>query len=516
VRGRHTPLVVRVSKWGTLVAVCAATFMLLIDITIVNVALPSIQRSLDASFTDVAWVVDAYTLTLAATMLTAGSTADLIGRRRVFATGVAVFTVASLLCAVATGPLFLILARALQGVGGAQMFATSLALIAGAFQGRERGTAFGVWGASIGAAVAIGPLVGGALTEGLSWRWIFLVNLPVGVLTIVLTFLWIAESRDPAGRRVDWPGLATFSAAMFSLVLGLLRGNDEGWSSTFILGLFAAAAVLFGAFIAVEARRALPMVDLRLFRRPGFLGAQLTSFAIGGGFFSMFLFLALYLQNELGYSPLQAGLRFLPITLVIFAVSPVVGRLAHAVPARVFLGGGLVLIGCGLILMSGLDDDSRWTALLAGFVVAGLGTGFVNPTLAGVAVGVVPPQQSGMASGMNATFRFVGITTGIAALGALLQHHVSSSAEAAAPSGRIDEVTQQIASGNADRALASVSPALRTAADHAFVTGLNQLFVVGAIVTIVGGLLAFALVRARDLGQQGPRSQPQPAPAEPG
>jgi EmrB/QacA subfamily drug resistance transporter len=504
---------VRVNKWGTLVAVCAATFMLLIDITIVNVALPSIQRSLGASFTEVAWVVDAYTLTLAATLLTAGSVADLIGRRKVFASGVAVFTVASLLCAVSNGPLFLILARALQGIGGAQMFATSLALIAGAFQGRERGTAFGIWGASIGAAVAVGPLVGGALTEWLGWRWIFLVNIPVGIVTVLLTYLWIAESRDPAGRRVDWAGLTTFSAAMFALVLGLLRGNDEGWSSTSIVVLLVAAVVLFAAFIAVEARQSRPMVDLGLFRRPGFVGAQVTSFAIGAGFFSMFLFLALYLQNGLGYSPLQAGLRFLPITLVIFVVSPLVGRFGHAVPARVFLGGGLVLIGCGLILMSGLDTNSSWTALLAGFVVTGIGTGLVNPTLAGVAVGVVPPQQSGMASGMNATFRFVGITTGIAALSALLQHHVSGAAAAAATPGHVDEVTQQIASGNADRALASAAAALRAAADHAFVSGLNELFLVGATITIAGGVLAFVLVRPQDLAQPGAPPEPRPAEA---
>jgi EmrB/QacA subfamily drug resistance transporter len=503
---------VRGNKWGTLVAVCAATFMLLIDITIVNVALPSIQRALDASFTEVAWVVDAYALTLAATMLTAGSVADLLGRRKVFALGVAVFSLASLLCAVATGPLFLILGRALQGIGGAQMFATSLALIAGAFHGRERGTAFGIWGASIGAAVAVGPLVGGALTEGLGWRWIFLVNVPVGAVTLALTYLWVAESRDPVGRRVDWAGLGTFSGAMFSLVLALLRGNDEGWASGVIVGLLAAAVVLFAAFVAVEALQARPMVDLRLFRRPGFVGAQLTAFAIGAGFFSMFLFLALYLQNTLGYSPLQAGLRFLPITLVIFVVSPVVGRLAGTVPARAFLGGGLALIGCGLLLMARLDDHSTWTALLAGFVVAGLGTGLVNPTLAGVAVGVVPPQQSGMASGMNATFRFAGISTGIAALGALLQHHVATAAAVAASPGHVGPVAQQIASGNADRALAGSAPALRAVAGHAFVTGLNELFLVGAAVTIAGGLLAFGLVRAGDLVQHAPEPA---APAEP-
>src|SRR6202023_3452048 len=232
----------RGSKWWTLVAVCLGTFMLLLDITIVNVALPDIQRALHSSFSDLQWVVDAYSLTLAAFLLTAGVIGDMFGRRIVFAVGLAVFSLASLTCGLSTDSLMLNLSRAVQGVGGAIMFATSLALIAQAFQGKDRGTAFGIFGAVTGVAVAVGPLVGGAITSGLGWRWVFFLNVPIGLAAIAVTFLRIRESRDPNATRVDWLGLVAFSSALVMLVLGLLRGNDAGWGSPLILGLFAGAA----------------------------------------------------------------------------------------------------------------------------------------------------------------------------------------------------------------------------------------------------------------------------------
>src|SRR6266542_798937 len=258
-------------KWWTLLAVSVATFMLLLDITVVNVALPSIRDDLGASFTDLQWVVDAYALTLAALVLTAGSLADRLGRRRVFAAGLGVFTLASLLVALAPDPTFLNLSRAFQGVGGAVMFAVSLALIAQEFPaGRERGTAMGIYGASIGVAVAIGPLVGGALTDSLGWRSIFYLNVPIGVAAIAITYLKLRESRDPNATRVDWAGVATFSGALFALVLALVRGNDEGWGSSVIVSLFAGSTVLLVAFIAVERRVSEPMLPLGLFKLPSF------------------------------------------------------------------------------------------------------------------------------------------------------------------------------------------------------------------------------------------------------
>src|SRR3954467_5697430 len=280
-------------KWWTLVAVCTATFMLLLDITIVNVALPAIQRALDASFSDLQWVVDAYALGLATCVLTAGALADLFGRKRLFVIGVILFTIASALCGVANDALFLIVARGVQGIGGAIMFATALALISQEFHGKERGTAFGIWGAPIGAAVAIGPLAGGMLTSWLSWRWIFLVNIPIGVLAVALAVRELHESSDPEHSRLDPLGLVTLTIGLLSLILALIEGNDHGWTSTLIVTLLAVAAVSLGAFIASQMRDTTTMIDLSLFKRPAFVGAQTTAFTISASMFAMFLYLTL-------------------------------------------------------------------------------------------------------------------------------------------------------------------------------------------------------------------------------
>src|ERR671924_1753345 len=298
-------------KWWTLLAVSVATFMLLLDITVVNVALPSIRDDLGASFTDLQWVVDAYALTLAALVLTAGSLADRLGRRRLFAAGLAIFSSASLLCALAPDATFLNLARAVQGIGGAIMFAVSLALIAQEFPaGRERGTAMGIYGATIGVAVAIGPLVGGALTDSLGWESVFYLNVPVGVAALAVTYLKLRESRDPNATRIDWAGVTTFSAALFLLVLALVRGNDEGWGSTLIVSLFAGSAALLASFVAIESRVREPMLPLGLFKRASFTGVQVAAFAISASAFALFLYITLYLQNYLGYTPLETGLRY--------------------------------------------------------------------------------------------------------------------------------------------------------------------------------------------------------------
>jgi EmrB/QacA subfamily drug resistance transporter len=407
-------------KWWTLTAVSVATFMLLLDITVVNVALPSIRDDLGASFTDLQWVVDAYALTLAALVLTAGSLADRLGRRRVFAAGLAIFSVASLLCALAPDPTLLNLARALQGVGGAAMFAVSLALIAQEFPaGRERGMAMGLYGGSIGMAVAVGPLVGGALTDSLGWESIFYLNVPIGAAALAVTYLRLRESRDPGATRVDWAGTVTFSTALFLLVLALVRGNAEGWGSALIVALFGAAAALLLLFLAIERRVREPMLPLGLFRRRAFTGVQLAAFAISGSLFALFLYLTLYLQNYLGLSPFEAGLRYLPITVVSFLAAPIAGLLLSRVQARAMLSVGLAGVGAGLLLMGGIEAGSQWTTLLGGFLVAGAATGLLNPVIADVAVSVVPKEQSGMAAGINDTFRQVGVAVGIAVWGAI-------------------------------------------------------------------------------------------------
>ena len=313
-------------KWWTLIAVSVAIFMLLLDITVVNVALPDIQRSLHSSFSDLQWVVNAYSLTLAAFLLTAGSLADLVGRRRVFVLGLIVFTAASAACGLSSSPLALNLFRAVQGTGGAMMFATSLALIASAFHGPERGLAFGVYGGVIGAAVAVGPVIGGVITQGIGWEWIFFVNVPIGIAAVFLTLNQVQESRDPNARGVDWIGLVTFSGALFTFVLALIKGNEKGWGSTEIVSLLVASVLLLAIFLVAETRQQRPMLDLSLFKKPAFTGASLVALAISSSMFSMFLYLTLYIQDVLGYDPLQAGLRFLPITLISFVVAPISGK----------------------------------------------------------------------------------------------------------------------------------------------------------------------------------------------
>ncbi len=510
-------------KWWTLIAVSVATFMLLLDITVVNVALPSIRKDLGASFSDLQWVVDAYALTLAALVLTAGSLADRFGRRRLFAGGLAIFSLASLLCALAPDPTFLNLARAFQGIGGAVMFAVSLALIAQEFPaGRERGTAMGMYGATIGVAVAIGPLVGGALTDSLGWESIFYLNVPIGIAAIAITYLKLRETRDPSATRVDWPGVATFSTALFLLVLAMVRGNDEGWGSTLIVSLLAGSVVLLGAFVAVESRVAEPMLPLGLFRRRAFTGVQIAAFAVSGSMFALFLYLTLYLQNYLGYSPFQAGLRYLPITVASFIAAPIAGMLLSRVQARVLMSIGLGVAGIGLLLMSGVAADDEWTTLLAGFLVAGGGVGLLNPVIGDVALSVVPKERSGMAAGINDTFRQVGVSVGIAVWGAVfVGRGASKVSEVAAgtpfASGdRPRGLVEAASSGSLDQVLHSVPVSARgvvsDAARQGFLAGFNEVLTLGALLALVGSGLVLWLVREQEIEREEIeiRAVPQP------
>jgi EmrB/QacA subfamily drug resistance transporter len=504
------------SKWWTLVAVCLATFMLLLDVTIVNVALPAIERDLHASFSDLQWVVDAYALTLAAFLLTAGSIADLIGRKRVFVLGVGLFTLASMLCGLAHEPLLLNLARGLQGSGAAMMFACALALLASAYQGRDRGTAFGLWGATTGAAVAVGPLVGGVLTQGIGWEAIFFVNIPIGLGVIALTQRTVQESKAPSEGRVDAPGLVTFSAALFLLVFALIRSNEEGWGSTMIVGMLSAAAGLLIAFLVIERRSDHPMLDLSLFRKPSFVGASVAAFVLSASMFAMFLYLTLYIQNQLSYSALESGLRFLPVTLLSFVVAPLAGKFAERLGIRWFIGVGLVFVGTGLLLMSGLSAGDDWTSLLAGFAFAGIGIGLVNPPLATAAVGVVEPWRAGMASGINSTFRQVGIATGIAAWGALFQSVVDDKQaqfERAVgqpiPAGVEGSFSDFISFG----LYRQLGPDAIGPGREAFIAGLDRILVAAGVLAVLGAILCFVLIRPKDFVAHG--EQPEMARAEP-
>jgi EmrB/QacA subfamily drug resistance transporter len=486
-------------RWWTLVAVLMGTFMLLLDVTVVNVALPKIQQDLHSSLSDLQWVVDAYSLMLAALLLLAGSLADRYGRRLIFMAGLALFSIASLTCGLAPNATFLNLARGVQGVGGAGMLATGLALIAQEFQGRERGTAIAAFGATIGGAVAIGPLVGGVLTDGLGWQWIFFVNVPIGALALGVAAMRIRESRNPHAGPIDLGGFVTFSVSLFLVVFALLRGNADGWGSATIVGSLIGSAVLMIAFVAVERRHAHPMFDLGLFRNPTFVGVSFATVALGAGMLATYLYLTLYVQDVLGISPLQAGLRFLPNTLPAFIVPAVTRNLAVRAPARLLLGSGMTLVGVGLLLMHGLTVTSTWTALLAGFIVAGGGIGLSNPTIAAAAIGVVPVQRSGMASGINNTCRLAGVAAGVGALGAVFAGQVSSHLDRLlgghAPPGLANLAT---ASGSKGVLAVTHNQHLAAAARAAFVASLNELLIIGAIIVFAGALAAFVLVRARD------------------
>jgi EmrB/QacA subfamily drug resistance transporter len=452
-------------KTWTLLAVSLGTFMLLLDVTIIVVALPNIQHELGAGFSQVQWTIDAYSLSLAAFLLPTGSLADLYGRRRLFATGLTIFTIGSLLCGVAQEPWQLIAFRAAQGVGGAIIFATSLALLAQTFHGKERGMAFGIWGAVAGVSTAVGPVLGGLLTSGLNWRWIFFVNLPVGIFAIAVTLYRLEESRMPQARRPDVPGAIVFTLGLLSLVYGLIEAGHDGWGGSTVIGCIVVGVVLIAAFIVLESRVREPMFDLSLFRKPTFVGGSIAALGMNGSLFAMFLYIILYLQNGLHYSPLQSGLRLLVVTAATLVTGIPAGRLSAHVPVRWLIGPGLLVVGAGLLLMHGVSVGSSWTHLIPGFIVAGLGSGLVNPPLASTAVGVVEPKDAGMASGINTTFRQIGIAASVAVLGSILARKAGTSG---------------------------------TGSPAAFVDALNELFLIAGVVAIVAGVLAFFLIRQKD------------------
>ncbi|MDA0166699.1 MFS transporter [Solirubrobacter ginsenosidimutans] len=459
-------------KWLPLVAVAAGVFMLLLDVTIVNVALPDIQIALHASLSDLQWVIDAYALTLAALQLTAGSLADRFGRRLLFAIGIVVFTLGSLLCGLSGNSTFLSLSRAFQGIGGAIMFATGLAIIANAFHGRDRGVAFGVFGAVTGVAVAVGPVIGGALTSGLSWRWIFLVNIPVGVGALYVTLSAVEESRDPNPRPVDYLGLVTFSLGLAALVYGLIRSSEDGWSDTGVWVSLIASVVLLLAFVAAELLQKRPMFDLSLFRKPTFVGGLIAAFAISASLFAAFPYLVLYMQTGLHLSAIEVGVRFLVLSGPIFVTAAIAGRATENVPIRFLIGPGFALVGIALLLMRGLEPGGSWTHFIPGFIVAGVGAGLINVPLASTAVGVVEPARAGMASGINSTLRQVGIATGVAALGTIFSHHVSQARGQNPLVGLVD--------------------------------GLNAILLVGAILALFAAFTSLILIRSKDFVSSSP------------
>ena len=454
----------RFDSGGTLAVVCLVTAMLMLDIAVVNTALPEIARDLDSGLTGLQWVVDAYTLALASVVLTAGSVADRIGRRLVFLAGIVLFTAASLACAAAPAIAVLDAARALQGVGAAMMFASSLAILVEAFPvPAERVKAFAAYGATMGASFAVGPFLGGLLTTAFGWQAVFLVNLPLGLAALAGTLAWLRESRDPLPRSVDWAGQVTLTGGLFLLVLALLRGNDAGWGSTEIVGGLAGAAVLLAAFVVTETRVEDPMLPLGLFRRRDFTAAQIAAFAISASFFALFLYITLYLQQVLHLSPIEAGLVYVPGTMLMFVVSGATSQLLRWVSAGVVIVVGLGLVSGGLALVTLAGVHSSWTALLPGELVICLGTGLFNPALAAVAMGAVSERQSGLGAGVNDAFRMGGVAVGVAAFGALIP---------------------------AEAALGHGSP-------ESYVTGMHHAMIAGSALAAVGAIAAAALLAGK-------------------
>jgi EmrB/QacA subfamily drug resistance transporter len=508
-------------KWWTLLAVCTGTFMLLLDVTIVIVAQPAIQSGLHASFSDVQWVLDAYALTLASLLLTSGVLADRYGRKRLFTIGLIIFTLGSLLCGLAQSPLMLIVSRSGQGVGGAIIFATSLALLGNSFRGRDRGTAFGVWGAITGVSTALGPVLGGVITTNWSWRGIFLVNVPIGVLAVAVTAWKVEESKSPRPAPPDWIGFALLTTGLVSLVYGLIRAGETNWSDSGVIACLAIGVAALAGFIAAERRVRYPMFDLSLLRTPTFAGSSIAAFAMNGSLYAVLLWLVIYLQDVLGFSAQDAGVRLAIISGAQFITATIAGRASERVPARWLIGPGLVGVGIGLIIMAGLNGGSNWTDLIPGFVVSGLGAGLVNPPLASTAIGVVPPQKAGMASGVNATFRQIGIAAGIAGLGSIfsasLQHNLTSNPAVASSAPQIVTMVRQ---GQIGQLLASLPPDRRgevaVAIKSAFAAGLNNILYVTAALALAGAVCALLLIRSKDFVSRTERQAPPAGEASTG
>jgi EmrB/QacA subfamily drug resistance transporter len=487
-----------VRKWLPLAAICTGTFMLLIDVTIVNVALPDIATDLGTTFTQLQWVVDVYALALAALVLGAGSLADLYGRRRLYLLGLVLFALASLGCGLAPNAGVLIASRGIQGIGGAIMFATTIALINTSYEGRDRGTAFGIWGAVVGASAALGPILGGALTE-LSWRSIFFVNLPVCVLAVALTVIAVEEARRPSAEKPDVPGIALFTLGAGSVVFGLVRAAADGWGRPGAWAPIATGLLVLGLWVRVELRRPAPMLDVRLFRSRSFTGIMLGALVLNGAAFAELIYISLWLQSIRGLTPLQAGCVFIPLSAFSFGVAVVGGRHLQTLPPRSVLGVGLLLIGAGGLLMMFIDADSTWRALVVGLCVVGIGAGMANPTLASAALAAVPRERSGMASGAVNTARQLGFAVGVAALGTVF----TTGATAALRGGGVpdpSDVASALSAGQAPVLLSSTDPAARSSLADAlaggYANGLREVFLACGLAGIVGGLLVLWLVRA--------------------
>jgi EmrB/QacA subfamily drug resistance transporter len=497
-------------RWWTLGAMSFALFMVMLDNTAVNVALPSIQEDFGASLSALEWTVNAYTLTFAVLLVTGGRLGDIFGRRRMFLFGVVVFALASATIGFAPSEGWLVASRAVQGVGAAFMMPGTLSIISNAFPPEERGKAIGTWAGVSAIALAVGPLLGGWLTEDVSWRAIFFINLPVAIGAVIVTLFAAHESRDETvGRTVDLPGIAGITVSLTALVFALVEGNSWGWGSPKIIGLLALSVVALAAFVVVEKRAVAPVVDFDALRSRQFLGANIVAFMVSFGMLAMFFFLALYMQNILGFSPLEAGVRFLPATVVIIFAGPIAGRLADRFGPRPLMTAGMLITAVSLFWQSRIGVDTSYGFLAPAFVLMGLGMGLVMSPMSMAAMNAVDRTKAGVASGTLSMFRMVGGTFGVAALGALVSsvgRHDLERSLPAVPEGARERLAEGLGSGGG---LHDAPPRVVDAAHAAFVDALGTGLTISAIAVAAGAVLAWLLIAP------GRPSGPAPLPVAP-
>jgi EmrB/QacA subfamily drug resistance transporter len=493
-------------KWWTLGAMCFALFMIMLDNTVVNVALPSIQRDLGASISGLEWTVNGYILSFAVLLATGGRLGDIFGRRRMFLAGVVIFAISSATAGLAPDATSLVVSRVVQGVGAALMMPGTLSIITDAFPAHERGKAMGTWAGVSALALAIGPVLGGFLTEHVSWRAIFYLNLPVAIGAILATTFAVRESRDTTvGREVDYTGVAVLTAGLTALVLALVEGNSWGWGSTEVVALLAGAAAALPVFIAVENRVKAPMVQFGLLSDRNFLGAVVVALIISFAMMGSFFFLALYMQDILHYTPLEAGVKFLPSTLMIVAVAPVSGRLADRYGPRWLIAGGLTLVAASLFVFSQIAVDSGYLDLLPGFLLLGVGIAMTMSPMTSAAMNAVTVDKAGIASGVLSMFRMIGASLGVAVTGAIFQGLVSSRldtllAGSGVAAAQRDAVSEQLGSGSVGNVPGldhSQAQQVAAAGSEAFVYALGHAMAISALVALLGAAIGAVAIRAK-------------------
>ncbi|MCW2495478.1 MFS transporter [Jatrophihabitans sp.] len=503
-------------KWLPLLTVSLGTFMLLVDVTIVNVALPDMAVDLKTSFSSLQWVVDAYALVLAALVLGTGTIADKFGHRRSYVVGLAVFAISSAICGVSPNVDVLITFRAIQGLGAAAMFATTFALLNSSYQGRDRGTAYGVWGAVAGASASIGPILGGLLTQGISWRWIFFVNVPVSVVVIALCVFVLVDQHAPAERRIDYAGMVTFTGFAGAATYAFIHANEHGWATGTTYALLAASVLFLIGFLVIESRVAAPMIELSLLRNRSFAGVLIAALILNFSAFAFLTYTSIWMQSVLHFGAIKTGLTGLPLSMAAFVVSAGIGRFLHGNRAGLIIGGGLIAVGAGSLLdMALLRTQDGWIGLLPGFVVAGIGVGLATPTLSSSAMSAVPVQRGGMASGAVNSMRQLGYAFGIALLGTVFAARANSSL-----TGRhvanADSVAHALAGGQAPGLLAAKSGAaaqqLNDALHRASLSGLHGTFLVAGVAGVLAGLVVLVMVKpAAPAPQQQPSASGEAA-----